>query len=55
VLAPNAKLRPLVVPQGPVPAEQAADAEVASECDAETAQGHPDPSLPMRLMSKEMV
>jgi hypothetical protein len=41
VLAPNAKLRPLVVPQGPAAAEQATDAAMASECEAQTVQGRP--------------
>jgi len=41
VLAPNARLRALVVPQGPVAAEPATEAAVASECEAETIQGRP--------------
>jgi len=38
VLAPNAKLRALVVPQGPEVEEQATEAAAASECEAETVQ-----------------
>ncbi len=41
VLAPNAKLSALVVPQGPEVAEQVTEAAVASECEAETIQGRP--------------
>ncbi len=41
VLAPNAKLRSMVVPQGPEAAEPATEAAVASECEAETVQGRP--------------
>jgi hypothetical protein len=41
VLAPNAKLRALVVPQGPEAQEQATEAATASECESETAQGRP--------------
>ena len=46
VLAPNAKLRPLGVPQGPDVQEQATEAEVASECEAETVQ---DQGRPHRI------
>ncbi len=38
VVAPNAKLRPLVVPQGPEVEKQATDVAVASECEAQTVQ-----------------
>ncbi|MBL8351924.1 MAG: hypothetical protein JNL87_16625 [Burkholderiaceae bacterium] len=38
MLAPNARLRALVVPQGPDVEEQATEAAVASECGAETVQ-----------------
>jgi len=38
VLAPNAELPPLVVPQGPEVQEQATDAAVAAECEVETVQ-----------------
>ena len=42
VLAPNAKLRPLVVPQGPLEQdEQATEAAVAADCEVETAQARP--------------
>jgi hypothetical protein len=38
VLAPNAKLRPLVVPQGPEVQEQASEVAGAGECEVETGQ-----------------
>ncbi len=38
VLAPNAKLRPLVVPQGPAQTEQSTEPAAAAECEIETAQ-----------------
>ena len=41
VLAPNAKLRPLVVPQGPEVEEQTTEAAPASECETETVQDRP--------------
>jgi len=41
LLAPNAKLRALVVPQGPEVEEQVTDAVAASGCVAETVQGRP--------------
>jgi hypothetical protein len=42
VLAPNAKLRALVVPQGPPDREEpATEADSAAECEAETAQVRP--------------
>jgi hypothetical protein len=42
VLAPNAKLRPLVVPQEPPAQAQAAtEAAVAADCEVETAQARP--------------
>jgi hypothetical protein len=43
VLAPNAKLRALVVPQGLAQPEEATEAAAATECEAEaeTAQGRP--------------
>ena len=41
VLAPNAKLCPLVVPQGPEVQEQATEVAVAGECEAETGQARP--------------
>ena len=48
VLAPNAKLRPLVVPQGPAQTEQSTEPAAAAECEIETAQvagdNHPDRS-----------
>jgi len=53
-LAPNANLRKLLVPQGPVAAEQDADAEVPSECEAETAQdqGRPNRISWARLLKR---
>jgi hypothetical protein len=41
VLAPNAKLRALVVPQGPEVQEQATSVAVADECEVETVQARP--------------
>jgi hypothetical protein len=42
VLAPNAKLRALVVPQGPLEREEATtEAATASECEVESAQARP--------------
>ena len=38
VLAPNAKLRPRVVPQGPEVQERATEVAVADECEVETVQ-----------------
>ena len=52
VLAPNAKLRALVVPRGPAPQEQ--DTEAATECEAgaETAQGRPHRISWARLLER---
>ena len=36
VLAPNAKLRPMVVPQGPATPQQANEAAAADPCEGET-------------------
>ncbi|MCZ8031489.1 MAG: transposase, partial [Rubrivivax sp.] len=41
VLAPNAKLRPLVVPPGPQVQEADTDAAAPAECEVETAQARP--------------
>jgi hypothetical protein len=41
VLAPNAKLRPLVVPQGPEVQERTTEVAAASECESETVQARP--------------
>jgi hypothetical protein len=41
VLAPNARLRPLVVPQEPEVQERAAEVAVAGECDVQTVQSRP--------------
>ena len=41
VLAPNAKLRPLVVPQGPQVQEADTEATAPAECEVETAQARP--------------
>ena len=53
VLAPNAKLRSLVVPQGP-PAQAAAATEVAAaaECEVETAQARPHRVSWARLLKR---
>lgn len=40
-LAPNAKLRPLVVPQGPAQTEQSSEPTAPAECEIETAQARP--------------
>ena len=40
-LAPNAKLRALVVPQGPAQPEEATEAAAATECEAETVPVRP--------------
>ncbi|MDE2369854.1 MAG: transposase [Burkholderiales bacterium] len=41
VLAPNAKLRPLVVPQGPARTEQSTEPTAAAEREIETAEARP--------------
>lgn len=41
MLAPNAKLRPLVVPQGPELQEQTREVAVADESEVETVQARP--------------
>ena len=41
MLAPNAKLRALVVPQGPSQPEQAAEAAATAECEREPVQVRP--------------
>jgi hypothetical protein len=41
VLAPNARLRPLVVPQESEVQERAAEVAVAGECDVQTVQSRP--------------
>ena len=41
VLAPNARLRPLVVPQEAEVRERAAEVAVAGECDVQTVQSRP--------------
>jgi hypothetical protein len=53
VLAPNAKLRALVVPQGPAPqTQEATEAAAATECEAETAQGRPGRISWARLLKR---
>jgi hypothetical protein len=42
VLAPNAKLRALVVPQGPQVQEPASEDAAAAECEAESLQARPN-------------
>jgi hypothetical protein len=50
VLAPNAKLRALVVPQGPEVQEQATEVAVGDECEVETVRARPlRPSWPRLL------
>ena len=54
VLAPNAKLRPLVVPPGPQPQVQEADTEAAApaECEVETVQARPHHISWTRLLKR---
>lgn len=53
VLAPNAKLRPLVVPQGPLKDEQAPDVAASGvQCEAETAQVRPGRISWARLLKR---
>jgi hypothetical protein len=52
VLAPNAKLRPLVVPQAPQVQEQGTDAPAAAECEAETLQARPNRISWARLLKR---
>ena len=52
VLAPNAKLRPLVVPQGPQAAEQANEAAAADPCEVETVQARPQRISWARLLKR---
>lgn len=54
VLAPNAKLRALVVPQGLAQPEEATEATTATECEAEaeTAQGRPGRISWARLLKR---
>ena len=52
VLAPNAKLRPLVVPQGPEVQEQASEVAVADECEVETVQARPHRISWARLLKR---
>ena len=52
VLAPNAKLRPRVVPQGSEVAEQTSEAAVAGECETEAAQQRPGRISWARLLER---
>lgn len=52
VLAPNAKLRPLVVPQGQQAQEQATEAAAAAECEAQTLQARPNRISWARLLKR---
>jgi hypothetical protein len=52
VLAPNAKLRALVMPQGPADEQQSADAAVVAECEAEQAQARPSRISWARLLKR---
>jgi hypothetical protein len=52
VLAPNAKLRPLVVPQGLDVQMVASEAAVAGECDVQTVQSRPHRISRARLLRR---
>jgi hypothetical protein len=51
-LAPNAKLRPLVVPQGPQVQEAASEATAAAECEVESLQARPNRISWARLLKR---
>jgi hypothetical protein len=52
VLAPNARLRALVVPQEPEVQERAAEVAVAGECDVQTVQSRPHRISWARLLKR---
>ena len=52
VLAPNAKLRPLVVPQGPEVQEQTTEVAAADECETETVHSRPHRISWARLLKR---
>ena len=52
VLAPNAKLRPLVVPPGPQVQEADTDAAAPAECEVETVQARPNRISWARLLKR---
>ncbi len=52
MLAPNAKLRPLAVPQGPQAQERAGDTAAAAECEVETARTRPPRISWARLLKR---
>ena len=52
VLAPNAKLRPLVVLQGPQVQEAASEAAAAAECEVESLQARPNRISWARLLKR---
>jgi hypothetical protein len=52
VLAPNARLRPLVVPQKPEVQERAAEVAVAGGCDVQTVQSRPNRISWARLLKR---
>jgi hypothetical protein len=52
VLAPNAKLRPLVAPQEPAETEQSTEPTAAAECEIDTAQARPARSCWARLLKR---
>ena len=52
VLAPNAKLRPLVVPQGPQVQEAPSEAAAAAECEVESLQAWPNRISWARLLKR---
>jgi hypothetical protein len=51
-LAPNAKLRPLVVPQGPQVQEADTEAAAAAECEVESLQARPNRISWARLLER---
>ena len=52
VLAPNARLRPLVVPQKPEVQERAAEVAVAGGCDVQTVESRPHRVSWARLLKR---
>jgi hypothetical protein len=52
VLAPNARLRPRVVPQGPEVQERAAEVAVAGKCDVKMVQSRPHRISWARLLKR---
>ena len=52
VLAPNARLRPLLVPQEPEVQERTAEVAVAGECDVQTVRSRPHRITWARLLKR---